>query len=106
MQGDLAEQLRLPGTGGLLIARVARGTPANAAGLRGATQQVRAGNYLVPVGGDLITAVDGKKVEEENAITKAVAQKHAGDTLDLTIWRDGRSMNVKVTLAEQGDGVL
>jgi len=42
----------------------------------------------------------------QNAIAKAVALKHAGDTLDLTIWRDGRSMNVKVTLAEQGDGVL
>jgi S1-C subfamily serine protease len=60
----------------------------------------------VPVGGDFITAVDGKRVEEENAITKAVAQKHAGDALDLTIWRDGRTMDVKVTLAEQGDGVL
>jgi S1-C subfamily serine protease len=104
--GDLAEQLRLPTNGGLLIAQVGRGTPANAAGLRGATQQARLGNYLVPVGGDFITAVDGKKVEEENAIAKAVAQKHAGDTLDLTIWRDGRAMNVKVTLGEQGDGVL
>jgi S1-C subfamily serine protease len=103
---DWAEALKLPRSGGLLIGRVNRGTPASAAGLRGATQQARLGNYLVPVGGDLITAVDGKKVEEENAITKAVAQKHAGDTLDLTIWRDGRSMNVKVTLAEQGDGVL
>ena len=58
------------------------------------------------MGGDLITAVDGKKVEEENAITHAVALKHAGDTLNLTIWRDGRTMNVKVTLAEQDEGVL
>jgi len=104
--GDLAEQLRLPTSGGLLVARVIGRSPANVAGLRGATQQARLGNYIVPVGGDLITAVDGKRVEEENAIAKAVALKHAGDTLDLTIWRDGRSMNVKVTLAEQGDGVL
>jgi len=106
ISGDWAEALKLPRSGGLLIGRVNRGTPASAAGLRGATQQARLGNYLVPVGGDLITAVDGKTVEEENAITKAVAQKHAGDTLDLTIWRDGRTMNVKVTLAEQGDGIL
>jgi S1-C subfamily serine protease len=106
VSGDWAEALRLPRGGGLLIGRITRGTPASAAGLRGATQQVRVGNYLVPVGGDLITAVDGKRVEEENAIAKAVALKHAGDTLDLTIWRDGRTMEVKVTLAEQGDGVL
>jgi S1-C subfamily serine protease len=90
----------------LLVAAVRGRSPASAAGLRGATQQVRAGNYLLQVGGDLITAVDGKRVEEEDAITKAVARKHAGDTLDLTIWRDGRSMDVKVTLAEQGEGTL
>jgi len=58
------------------------------------------------VGGDLITAVDGKRVEEQDAITRAISRKHAGDTLDLTIWRDGRSMDVKVTLTEQSDGVL
>jgi S1-C subfamily serine protease len=85
---------------------VARGTPAAAAGLRGGTQVVRIGNGLLRVGGDLITAVDGKKVEEENAITRAVSLKHAGDILDLTVWRDGRTIDVKVTLAEQGDGVL
>jgi S1-C subfamily serine protease len=104
--GDWAEQLRLPKTVGLLIGRVAPGSPASRAGLRGATQQVRAGNYLIAVGGDFITAVDGKRVDEQDAISRAVAQKHAGDSLDLTIWRDGRTMDVKVTLAEQADGVL
>ena len=106
ISGDWAEALKLPRTGGLLIGQVARGTPASAAGLRGGTQVVRIGNGLLRVGGDLITAVDGKKVEEENAITRAVSLKHAGDTLDLTVWRDGRTIDVKVTLAEQGDGVL
>jgi len=103
LSGDLAEQLRLPRSGGLLVARVIARSPASAAGLRGATQQVRVGNYLLQVGGDLITAVDGKKVEEENAITQAVARKHAGETLSLTVLRDGRSMDIKVTLSEQGD---
>jgi len=106
ISGDWAEALKLPRTGGLLIGEVGRGTPANAAGLRGGNQVVRIGNGLLRVGGDLITAVDGKRVEEENAITRAVALKHAGDALDLTVWRDGRTINVKVTLAEQGEGVL
>jgi S1-C subfamily serine protease len=106
ISGDWAEALRLPRTGGLLIGRVSPRTPAAAAGLRGATQQVRVGNYLVPAGGDLITAVDGKRVEEQDAITRAISRKHAGDTLTLTIWRDGRSMDVKVTLAPQGDEIL
>ena len=106
ISGDWAEALRLPRTGGLLIGRVSPRTPAAAAGLRGATQQVRVGNYLVPAGGDLITAVDGKRVEEQDAITRAISRKHAGDTLNLTIWRDGRSMDVKVTLSPQGDEIL
>jgi len=106
ISGDWAEALRLPRTGGLLIGRVSPRTPAAAAGLRGATQQVRVGNYLVPTGGDLITAVDGKRVEEQDAITRAISRKHAGDTLTLTIWRDGRSMDVKVTLSPQGDEIL
>jgi S1-C subfamily serine protease len=106
VSGDWAEALHLPRAGGLLIGQVARGTPAADAGLRGGTQVVRIGNGLLRVGGDLITAVDGKKVEEENAITRAVSLKHAGDTLNLTVWRDGHTMEVKVTLAEQGDGVL
>jgi S1-C subfamily serine protease len=106
ISGDWAEALRLPRTGGLLIGRVSPRTPAAAAGLRGATQQVRVGNYLVPAGGDLITAVDGKRVEEQDAITRAISRKHAGDSLTLTIWRDGRSMDVKVTLAPQGNEIL
>jgi len=106
VSGDWAEALHLPRAGGLLIGQVGRGTPAANAGLRGGTQVVRIGNGLLRVGGDLITAVDGKKVEEENAITRAVSLKHAGETLNLTVWRDGRTMDVKVTLAEQGDGVL
>jgi S1-C subfamily serine protease len=106
VSGDWAEALHLPRAGGLLIGQVARGTPAADAGLRGGTQVVRIGNGLLRVGGDMITAVDGKKVDEENAITRAVSLKHAGDTLNLTVWRDGHTMEVKVTLAEQGDGVL
>ncbi|HEY2842299.1 MAG TPA: PDZ domain-containing protein, partial [Bryobacteraceae bacterium] len=106
ISGDWAEALKLPRTGGLLVGRVTSRSPASAAGLRGATQQARVGNYLVPVGGDLITAVDGKRVEEQDAVTRAIAKKHAGDSLNLTIFRDGRSMDVKVTLSPQGDEIL
>ncbi len=106
ISGDWAEALKLPRSGGLLIGRVTPGSPAGRAGLRGATQRAQVGNYLIPVGGDLITAVEGKPVQEDNAITKAIARKHAGETLDLTILRDGRTMHVKVTLAGEGDGVL
>lgn len=97
--GDLAQALRLPTTGGLLIEEVHPATPAARAGLRGANRQVVVGNWEVPVGGDLITAVDGKPVKDAQAVQRAISSKHAGDLLVLTVFRDGHSMDVKITLA-------
>jgi serine protease Do len=54
----------------------------------------------VGVGGDLITAVDGKPVAEGDAVTRAMAHKRPGDEMELTIFRSGRSMSVKVKLGE------
>ena len=51
----------------------------------------------------MITAIDGKTVDQEDAITRAVGKKHAGESLDLTILRDGRTMNLKVVLSAQSD---
>jgi S1-C subfamily serine protease len=103
--GDLADELRLPTKGGLLIQQVARGSAAEQAGLRGARQLVLVGNAQLGIGGDLITAIDGKTVEEQDAVTRAISRKHAGDTLDLTIVRAGKSVNIKVVLGALGDEV-
>ena len=60
---------------------------------------VLVGNAQVAVGGDFITGVEGKPVTQEDALTRAIQRKHAGDTLDLTVLRNGRTINVKVTLS-------
>jgi S1-C subfamily serine protease len=98
--GDFAQALGVPTSGGLLIFDIYRGSAAAQAGLRGAREERIVGNYRVPVGGDVITMVDGKPVQGDDTISRAIAKKHAGDTLDLTILRDGRTMDVKVTLLE------
>jgi S1-C subfamily serine protease len=100
VSGDFAQALGLPTNGGMLITDVGRGSAAANAGLRGSREDRIIGNYRVSVGGDLITAVDGKPIEDSDTITRAISKKHAGDIMDLTILRDGRSMNVKVTLLE------
>lgn len=100
VSGDLARALKLPESGGLLIQRVERGSAADGAGLHGADSQVIVGNYRIPVGGDLITAIDGKPVEADDAVIRALSRKHAGETMALTIYRGGRNMEVKVTLGE------
>ncbi len=98
ISGDLAEALELPRDGGLLVEDVAQGSPAEQAGIRGARQMVIIGNQQVGVGGDLIIAVDGKPVDRQDAISRALSRKRAGDTLDLTVFRGGRKIPIKVRL--------
>ncbi len=98
--GDLAEALELPSSGGLLIQEVAPGSGAAQAGLHGARQLVAIGNVQLGVGGDLITQIEGKQVDRNDAISRALNRKRPGDKLSITIYRNGRSSNVSVTLGE------
>jgi S1-C subfamily serine protease len=104
--GDVAQALELPTSGGLLIQEVAGGSSAEVAGLRGARRLVLIGNQEVGIGGDFITAIDGQKVTEIDAVTRALSKKHSGDTLNLTIFRQGRTLEVKVKLGEASEEVL
>ncbi|HYP12999.1 MAG TPA: trypsin-like peptidase domain-containing protein [Bryobacteraceae bacterium] len=100
VRGDLAQALELPSEGGLLVQEVGRGTPAEQAGLRGPRQIVVVGNIELGVGGDLIMALDGKPVDRNDAITRALSTKRPGDKLELTIHRGGRVFKASVVLGE------
>ncbi len=100
VRGDLAEELGLPAEGGLLIQNVAPGSAAEAAGLRGARRAVIIANYQIGIGGDLIMAIDGKPVERLDALPRALARKRPGDKVELTLFRNGKRVNVTVTLGE------
>lgn len=101
--GELAEALDLPAEGGLLVQEVFRGTAASDAGVRAGTREVIIGNAPVVIGGDLIVAVDGKAIERSDAIPRALSRKRAGDTLELTVYRGGRTMKIPVKLQPAGD---
>jgi S1-C subfamily serine protease len=103
--GDWARELDYPESGGLLILSVYQRSPAARAGLRGADRRVRVGNYAIPVGGDFITHVEGKPVKGDDDIVRAATSKHAGESLELTIIRGGRSMKISVNLAPLDDVV-
>ena len=96
--GDLASALGLPARGGLLVQQVVRGSSEDAAGIRGARQVVDIGNVELGIGGDLIMAIDGRPVEREDALVQAIAQKRVGDSITLTIYRNGRTIKVPVKL--------
>ncbi len=96
--GDLAEALGLPTRGGLLVESVVRGSSANVAGIRGARQVVLVGNAELGVGGDLIMELDGQAIDREDALTRIMNHKRVGDTVELTIFRDGRERKISVKL--------
>jgi S1-C subfamily serine protease len=98
----LARRLNLPVEQGVLVAQVYRGSPAHKAGIRGAKDQVVIGSRIILVGGDIITAIDNtpiKGIDFLNAYLEDNTQ--VGQTVELSILRDGKPLKVKVVLEEE-----
>ena len=56
----------------------------------------------LPVGGDIITAINGSPVKDFNDLIAQLTRSwNVGDTVTLTVWRDGQSLDLPVTLAER-----
>ena len=102
---DLPEQVRnnldLPESG-VIVQRVEPGGAAAEAGLQGSATagfEVMVRGQPVAVGGDVITAVNGTSVEDSAELQDAVLSQQAGDTVTLTVVRDGQEQQIDVTLA-------
>ncbi len=91
------ENLRLPENGVMVVA-VQPGSPAERAGLTAAQFDVTMGNQTFRAGGDIITAVDGEPVENASQLQSLIFAREAGDTVALTVLRDGEETTVEVTL--------
>jgi S1-C subfamily serine protease len=98
---QLAEHLGLDTDSGALITDVVNGSPADDAGLKGSTGEDTFQLQQVKTGGDLVLAVDGKPVLENNDLSKLVAIHKPGDTVTLDIIRDGNKESVDVTLGSR-----
>jgi len=53
--------------------------------------------------GDVVTEIDGKKVTDAGELQVTVGQKQPGTKVDLTVLRNGKSMNIPVILEALGD---
>jgi len=101
MQGvtsQLAKDLNLPADHGALIASVTPGSPAAKAGLRGGRTQTTQG---VTAGGDLIVAIDGKQMRDENSVASAVAGYKPGDKVEIEYYRGNDKKTVSVELTKR-----
>src|SRR3984957_7591830 len=94
----LASALNLPVQQGILIEQVTPGGAAAAAGIHGGNRTVIAGMRQLRVGGDVIVAIDGKAVTGQTDLNLLLNRDQPGDTATLTIYRDGKKMDVPVKL--------
>jgi S1-C subfamily serine protease len=102
---DLADEMGLPVDYGLLILQVTPGGAADAAGLHGGTERAYLGNKVIMLGGDLIVAIDGQKVEDEMDLSQMMNNHRAGDTVKITNYRNTKKIDVSVALAEAREQV-
>jgi S1-C subfamily serine protease len=86
------------GPDGMVITQVQPGTPADDAGLQAATGMTTVDGQEVPTGGDVIVAIDGKAVTSSAELQNAIDAKRPGDTISITVLRDGKRKTIEVTL--------
>jgi S1-C subfamily serine protease len=105
IEPDLASEMGLAADYGLLIVQVVPGGAADRAGLRGGTERAYLGNIPIMIGGDLIIAVDGQKIESQQGLAQVMNRHRAGDSINVTIYRGKKKMDVSVTLGEAREQV-
>jgi len=97
---ELADQLGLPAGSGLLVVEVVPGSAAEHAGLHGGTQRAYLGNTPIMIGGDLLVAIEGQPIEDQQDLSHIMQNHRSGDTVTVTIYRGKKRMDIKVVLGE------
>src|SRR5580692_10997241 len=105
VDSDLADQLGLAQDSGLLIVQAVAGGAADKAGLRGGSERAYLGNIPIMIGGDLIVAIDGEKVDSQQILAQVMNKHRAGETVKVTIFRGKKQVEVSVVLGEARDQV-
>jgi S1-C subfamily serine protease len=97
---ELANQLGLAADSGLLIVDVVPGSAADRAGLRAGTERAYVENYPILLGGDLLVAIEGQPIEDQQDLSHVMQNHRSGDTVTVTIYRGKKRMDIKVVLGE------
>ena len=107
LNNTIASYANLDISSGLLVSRTEKGGNAEKAGIVQGTQTVRYGHSqnVIYLGGDIITAVDGIATTTYTDFLSAIESKKPGDTITVTLHRNGKTRKVTVTLSEEGNSI-
>jgi S1-C subfamily serine protease len=92
----------VPVDAGMLVLEVVRGSAAESAGIQGGDRAAQLGGVRIPVGGDIIVELGGVAVDNLQELTIYLeSETQVGDTVDVTVIREGERQVIAVTLAER-----
>ena len=95
----LASLLKLPVQEGIMITKIVRDSPADKAGLRGASKRVRIGfQTYIDVGGDIITSFAGQKINSGKDLRKIIRKQKIDSKIPIKIYRGNKEVSIKVKL--------
>jgi S1-C subfamily serine protease len=99
MTPEIAEAIGLGEPRGFLVIDVAPGGPADSAGVQGGDTPMQLGGIEIAVGGDVVLAINDRDVRKIDDVLGYLQQAtQVGETVTLTVWRDGQIIEIDVTL--------
>ena len=99
MTPEIAEAIGLGEPRGFLVIEAAPDGPADAAGVQGGNTPVQLAGREIVLGGDVILAIDDRDVRKIDDVLGYLQQAtQVGETVTLTVWRDGQIMSIGMTL--------
>jgi S1-C subfamily serine protease len=101
IDNNLRRLLRLPLRTGFLVEAVEPGSPAEQAQLQGGDMEMTIAGDDFLLGGDIITVMNGKRLDSPESVINALQELKVGGELSMTIFREGKTQEVKYKLPER-----
>ena len=101
---DSLAEAKLGVEDGALVVTVNPRSPASRAGVKPGTRRTRVGGQQIALGGDIIRAIDGKRVRSSEDVARLIGTKRPGDSVVLELLRAGKPKNVTVKLTKRPSG--